>query len=67
MCDNLKTGVTAHPSRGENILNEVYLSLGEYYSVAILPTGIKKPKHKASVEGSVGKIATAIIARLILL
>ena len=32
--------------------------------VAILPTGVKKPKHKASVEGSVGKIATAIIAKL---
>lgn len=64
VCDNLKTGVTNHPSRGEIILNEAYLSLGEYYSVAILPTGVKKPKHKASVEGSVGKIATAIIARL---
>lgn len=64
VCDNLKTGVTEHPSRGEIILNEAYLSLGEYYSVAILPTGVKKPKHKASVEGSVGKIATAIIAKL---
>lgn len=64
VCDNLKTGVTKHPQRGEIILNEAYLSLGEYYSVAILPTGVKKPKHKASVEGSVGKIATAIIAKL---
>lgn len=64
ICDNLKTGVTDHPSRGEIILNDDYLSLGEYYSVAILPAGIKKPKHKASVEGSVGKIATAIIAKL---
>jgi len=64
VCDNLKTGVTEHPRRGEIILNEAYLSLGEYYSVAILPTGVKKPKHKASVEGSVGKIATAIIAKL---
>lgn len=64
VCDNLKTGVTAHPSRGGIILNEAYLSLGGYYSVALLPTGVKKPKHKASVEGSVGKIATTIIAKL---
>lgn len=64
VCDNLKTGVTSHPSKGEIILNEAYLALGEYYSVAIVPTGVRKPKHKASVEGSVGKIATAIIAKL---
>ncbi len=64
VCDNLKTGVVSHPKRGEIVLNEAYLSLGEYYSVAIMPTGVKKPKQKASVEGSVGKIATAVIARL---
>lgn len=29
-----------------------------------MPAGVKKPKQKASVEGTVGKIATAIIARL---
>ena len=28
-----------------------------------MPAGVKKPKQKASVEGTVGKIATAIIAR----
>ena len=64
VCGNLKTGVTSHPKKGETILNEAYLSLGEYYSVAIMPTGVKKPKQKASVEGSVGKIATAVIAKL---
>ncbi len=63
VCDNLKTGVTAHPKNGEVILNEAYLSLGEYYSVAILPTDIRKPKQKASVEGTVGNVTTAIIAR----
>lgn len=31
---------------------------------AIMPTRIKKPKDKASVEGTVGNIATSIIARL---
>ena len=64
VCDNLKTGVTAHPGRGEIILNEACLSLGGYYSVAIMPTGVRKPKQKAGVEGSVGKTATAVIAKL---
>ncbi len=64
VCDNLKAGATSHPKRGEIILNEARLSLGGYYSVAIMPTGVKKPKQKASVEGSVGKIAAAVIARL---
>jgi len=64
VCDSLKTGVTSHPKRGEIVLNKSYLSLGEYYSVAIMPTDVKKTKQKASVEGSVGKIATAVIAKL---
>ncbi len=64
VCDNLKTGVVSHPKQGEIILNDAYLTLGEYYQVAILPTGVKKPKHKASVEGTVGNAATAVIAKL---
>lgn len=62
--DNLKTGVVSHPKKGEIILNDSYLALGEYYVTAIMPTGVKKPKQKASVEGSAGKIATAVIAKL---
>lgn len=64
VCDNLKTGVISHPKDGEIILNDKYEELGNYYLTAIMPAGVKKPKHKASVEGTVGKIATAIIARL---
>lgn len=30
---------------------------------AIMPAGVRKPKQKASVEGTVGKITTAIIAK----
>ena len=56
--------MTSHPKRGEIVLNEAYLFLGEYYSVAIMPTGVKKPKQKASVESSVGKIATSVITKL---
>ena len=31
---------------------------------AIMPAQVRKPKQKASVEGTVGKIATVIIASL---
>jgi len=64
VCDNLKTGVIQHPKEGDIVLNERYTNLAEHYGCAILPTGVRKPKHKPSVEGNVGDIATAIIARL---
>lgn len=64
VCDNLKTGVISHPRTGEVVLNEEYAALAEHYVTAILPAAVRKPKQKASVEGTVGKIATAIIARL---
>lgn len=64
VCDNLKTGVVSHPREGEVVLTADYEALGSHYQTAIMPAGIRKPKQKASVEGTVGKIATAIIARL---
>ena len=64
VCDNLKTGVIKHPKKGDIILNDDYDALAQHYVTAIMPTGVKKPKKKASVEGTVGKIATAIIVRL---
>jgi transposase len=64
VCDNLKTGVIKHPKEGDIILNDDYEALGSHYSTAIMPTGVRKPKQKASVEGTVGKVATAIIAKL---
>ena len=64
VCDNLKTGVTSHPREGEIVLNEAYEALGAHYMTAIMPTGVRKPKQKASVEGTCGKVATAIVARL---
>jgi len=63
-CDNLKTGVISHPREGDIILNERYEDFGNHYCTAIIPAGVRKPKQKASVEGTVGKIATAIIAKL---
>ena len=63
-CDNLKTGVISHPREGDIILNEKYEEFGNHYLTAIMPAGVRKPKHKPSVEGTVGKITTAIIAKL---
>ncbi len=64
VCDNLKTGVIRHPKEGEIVLNEAYERLGEHYLCAIMPAPVRRPKAKASVEGTVGKVATAIIAKL---
>ena len=64
VCDNLKTGIISHPKEGEIVLNEAYESLARHYVCAIMPTGVRKPKQKPSVEGAVGKIATAVVAKL---
>ena len=64
VCDNLKTGVLSHPKEGDIVLNEAYEALGSHYVTAIMPAKVGKPKGKASVESTVGKITTAIIAKL---
>lgn len=64
VCDNLKTGVISHPKDGDIILNDQYQALSNHYVMAVMPAQVRKPKQKASVEGAVGKIATAIIASL---
>lgn len=38
--------------------------MGDYYDVAIVPTLVRSPKGKPSVEGTVGKVTSSIIARL---
>jgi hypothetical protein len=64
MPDNLLTGVTAHPKEGEIILNDAYEELAIHYKTAIIPAGVRRPKHKPTVEGTIGDVATAIIAKL---
>ena len=64
VCDNLKTGVVSHPKEGDIILTADYEALGEHYMTAIMPARVRKPKDKPSVEGTVSKIATAVIAKL---
>ena len=62
--DNLKTGVLKHPREGEIVLNEAYEALGEHYMTAIMPAQVRKPKQKASAEGTVKDAATWVIAQL---
>ncbi|WP_165174067.1 IS21 family transposase [Adlercreutzia sp. ZJ242] len=61
--DNLRTGVAAHTS-DEVVINRTYREFGEHYGLAVVPTGIRKPKHKPSVEGNVGKIGERIALML---
>lgn len=63
-CDNLKTGVLSHPREGDIVLNDAYESLGAYYALAIMPAQVRKPKQKASAEGTVRDITTFIIAKM---
>jgi transposase len=59
--DNLKTGVTKN-TRAELVLNRSYQELAEHYGTAIIPTRVRSPKDKPTVEGAVGNISSAILA-----
>lgn len=59
--DNFKTRVVTHPKEGEIVLTDGYEALGFHYVTANMPAQVSRPKP--SVEGTAGKIATAIIAR----
>lgn len=61
--DNLKIGVIKH-TRNELVLNKSYQEMAEHYGTAILPTRVRSPKDKATVEGSVDNIFTFILAAI---
>ena len=61
--DNLKTGVDT-VTRAETVINKTYQEMAQHYGTAVIPARIKKPKDKATVEGSVGIISTWVIASL---
>lgn len=61
--DNLKTGVIKTQG-SEPKLNEAYRELADYYHTVIIPSRVRKPKDKASVEGTVGFVSRQIIASL---
>jgi transposase len=61
--DNLKTGVEKADWYSP-VLNKTYHEMAEHYGTAVIPTGVRKPKEKASVERAVGMLSTWIIAAL---
>jgi len=61
--DNLKTGVD-RVDWYTPVINRSYQEMAEHYGTAIIPARIRKPKDKPSVEGTVGKINTWVIAAL---
>jgi transposase len=61
--DNLKTGVNK-ADWYDPVINKTYHEMAEHYGTAVIPTGVRKPKHKASVERAVGILSTWIIAAL---
>jgi len=61
--DNLKTGVIKH-TKSEIVLNRTYQEMAEHYGTAIIPTRVRMPKDKASVEATVGIISTYILAAI---
>lgn len=63
-CDNLKTGILEHPLMGDWVENQSYREMADYYDTAIVAAPILTPRAKASVEGTVGKLTTQIIARM---
>ena len=61
--DNLKTGVIKR-TKTDVILNRSYQEMAEHYGTAVIPTRVKSPKDKSTVEGIVGIVSTYILAAL---
>jgi transposase len=59
--DNLKTGVT-RPCWYEPGVNRTYERMAIHYSVAVLPTRVRKPRDKAKVEVNVQGVERWVIA-----
>jgi len=61
--DNLKTGVEKADWYNP-VINKAYQEMAEYYGTVVIPTGVRKPKAKASVERAVGMLSTWITAAM---
>lgn len=62
--NNLKTGVRSHPRESEIVLNDSYREMATHYGSAVIPARVGRPRDKASAEGTVGNVTTAVIATL---
>lgn len=61
--DNLKSGVKTS-SRYDPEVNPTYQALAEHYNLTVLPTRVRKPRDKGSVESAVGLVTRWILAAL---
>jgi len=61
--DNLKTGVD-RVLWYTPVINRTYHEMAEHYGTAVIPARVRKPKDKATVEGTVGVVSTCILAAL---
>ncbi|GHV28360.1 integrase [Clostridia bacterium] len=61
--DNLKTGIEKN-TRDDVLVNKTYQDMAEHYGTAVIPTRIRAPKDKASVEGTVGNVSSYILAAI---
>src|ERR1039457_120131 len=61
--DNLRSGVTK-PCRYEPVINATYEEMAQYYSTAIIPARVRKPKDKAKAEVGVQIVQRFILAGL---
>jgi len=61
--DNLKAGVKS-PHLYEPDINPTYQEFARYYSVAVVPARVRKPKDKAKAEVGVQVVERWILARL---
>lgn len=58
--DNCKTAVTK-ASYYDPHLNPAYWDLAKHYDIAVIPARVRKPRDKATVEGSVGWLETWLL------
>lgn len=61
--DNLKVGISKHTSTTIQV-NETYEALANHYHTIVLPTRVRRPRDKATVENTVKNLTTHIIARM---
>jgi len=61
--DNLKVGVS-HASFYDPTINPGYHDLAQHYGTAVVPTRVRRPRDKASVENGVLQIERRVLAPL---
>ena len=61
--DNCKTAVIEN-KKGNVVLNLTYREMSEHYNTIVIPARVRRPRDKASVEGSVRSVQQQVMAPL---